>query len=148
MCNFKSIVFDREMQPYYLPDNESHEAIISHYKLVDNDDNLCRVEIIPTNESLSHGEKIKYTLKIDEKKPPKWYDKKLGEFLAEEILRSHLEPEIFEHNGEKYIIVKRFQTWNKANHLKSVTVDGAEYSVELLDIDTLCAIPSSVILGQ
>ena len=78
MCTFKSIVFDKEMTPYYLPNNDSHEAIIKKYGLIDKDGDLCRIEIIPTDKSLSHGEEIKYKLKIDEKTTPKWYDKKLG----------------------------------------------------------------------
>jgi hypothetical protein len=46
MCNFASFILTKNNE-YYLEDSDSHEDIIAHYHLKDDEINIVRVELIP-----------------------------------------------------------------------------------------------------
>ena len=79
MCNMASFVVTKD-KVFWLPDNDSHEAIIKHYDLHEGAGriNFVRVEITPENNNYKLQHK-RWIFNVDQQEVPDWFDKEEAE---------------------------------------------------------------------
>ena len=76
MCKFASFVLTRDRE-FWLPDEDSHEAIIEHFALHADGPrgpNFVRVEISPGSNLLRFDDYAGWTYRLDEDLTPDWFD--------------------------------------------------------------------------
>lgn len=71
MCRFASFVLTRNNE-YYLENSDSHEDIIENFKLVDDGNNIVRIELIPPKDTTKIHNISKWKFIIDQDKYPDW----------------------------------------------------------------------------
>lgn len=71
MCNFASFVLTKN-NVYYLETVNSHEDIIDHYNLNDNDYNIVRIELKPPQRDADLQNVDLWDFKVDQDEYPDW----------------------------------------------------------------------------
>lgn len=95
MCHFASFVVTKK-SVYYLENSDSHEDIIEQNKLLDDEFNLVRVELLPPENIEDISDVTKWTFEVDQDYYPGWTYK--GDPVLESQARQALERRIKEQN--------------------------------------------------